>query len=128
MRAECRNCRRILIRSGRVAGNSGSAGKKKKSSAPDAEEAAAKMVFCIDLAARAETADQFHARCRRLAAGAEEFGRLVFFKRVFFVVLAVLAVLPADRPVLFGVFYNRFVAGFKHERRGLRLWVIDLFT
>jgi len=30
------------------------------------------------------------------------------------VVLAYRAVLPADLPVLFGVFYNRFVAGVKH--------------
>jgi len=40
--------------------------KKEKSNdlAPDAKEAAAEVVFCIDLAARAETADQLHARCR----------------------------------------------------------------
>jgi hypothetical protein len=102
--------------------------KIKKVLAPDAEEVAAEVVFDINLAPRTEAADQFHARGRRLAAGAEEFGRLVFFKRVLPVILAVLAVFPADCPVLFGVLYNRFVAGVKHERRGERSRVIDLFN
>ena len=76
----------------------------------DAEESATEVVLCVDLAARAVTAEKFHVRDRRLAAGAEKFSWLEFTQAVFPVVLAVPAVLPADRPVLFGVFNNRFVA------------------
>lgn len=85
-------------------------GKKMGISTPDAEESPAEVVLGVDLTARAITAKQFHVRDRRLAAGAEKFGRLEFTQAVFPVVLAVPAVLPADRPVLFGVFNNRFVA------------------
>jgi hypothetical protein len=81
---------------------------------PDAEVSAAKMVLCKEFAGRAEAAYLFHIRCRRRSASAEEFGGLVFFKGMTLVVLAYRAVLPADLLVLFGVFYNRFVAGIKH--------------
>jgi len=99
---------------------------KKSGLAPDAEESAAEVVFYVNLAARAEAADQFHTGSRRLAACTEEFGGVVLVKRVFLVILAVLAVFPADSPVLFSVLNNWF-AGFKHEREGERLWDIDLF-
>lgn len=82
----------------------------KKVLAPDAEESAAEVVFYINLATGAVTTEQFHALERRLAACAEKFGWLVFFQGIFSVVLAVPAVLPADRPVLFGIFNYRFVA------------------
>jgi hypothetical protein len=74
------------------------------------------MMPDVDLAARTETADHFHFRGRRLPACAEEFVRLVFFQRMFLVVLTDLAVFPADCPVLFGILNNRF-AGFKHGKK-----------
>ena len=66
------------------------------------------MMFYIDLAARTEAADHLHVCCRRLPAGAEEFVWLVFFERVFLVVLADLTVFPAGCPVLFGILNNGF--------------------
>ena len=77
-------------------------------------------------AGRAEAANNFHTRFRRLATPAEQFVWLVIFQRVFPVVLAVFAVLPADCPVLFGILYNWF-AGFKHDKKSGRFWLIDLF-
>jgi hypothetical protein len=81
---------------------------------PDAEISAAEMVLCEEFAGRAETAYLPHIRCRRGSAPAEEFGRLEFFQGMMFVVLAYRAVFPADLLILFGVLYNRFVAGGKH--------------
>jgi hypothetical protein len=81
----------------------------KKSLAPDAEIPATEMVFGEELAGRAEAADDFHGCSRGCSAAAEKFFGLVFFKGMMFVVLAVQTVLPADLPVLFGIFYNRLV-------------------
>ena len=81
---------------------------------PDAEVSAAEMVLREKFAGRAETAYLPHIRCRRGSASVKEFGGLVIFQRMTLVVLANRAVFPADLPVLFGVFYNRFVAGAKH--------------
>jgi len=77
------------------------------------------MVLCIDLAACTVTTEQFHVSGRRLAASTEKFGWLEFPQTVFTVVLAVLTVLPADRPVLFIILNNRFVS-FKHGKNGMR--------
>ena len=63
------------------------------------------MVLCEELAGRAETADHFHGRSRRLSAGAEQFFGLVLVKAVMFIILAFRAVFPAQLPVLFRVFY-----------------------
>jgi len=81
---------------------------------PDAEVSAAEMVFREKFAGWAETTYLPHIRCRGGSASAEELVWLVFFQGMTLVVLANRAVLPADLPVLFGVFYNRFVAGAKH--------------
>ena len=80
---------------------------------PDAEVPSAEMVLREELAGRAEAAYLLHRRGRGRPASAEEFGGLVFFKGMMLVVLAYRAVRPADLPVLFGIFYNRF-AGTKH--------------
>ena len=71
------------------------------------------MVLREELAGRAEAAYLLHRWGRGRPASAEEFGGLVFFKGMMLVVLAYRAILPADLPVLFGIFYNRF-AGTKH--------------
>jgi hypothetical protein len=81
---------------------------------PDAEISAAEMVLCKEFAGRAETAYLPHICCRGGSAPAEEFGGLEFFQGMMLVILAYRAVFPADIPVLFGVLYNRFVAGGKH--------------
>ena len=41
------------------------------------------------------------------------------------VVLAVWAVFPAERLVLLVIFYDWFV-GLKHDKKCVRLWIIDL--
>jgi len=74
------------------------------------------MVLREEFARRAEAADHFHRCGRRLSAGAEELGGLVFLKGMLLVVLAYRAVLPADLPVLFSVLYNRFI-GYKHAHQ-----------
>jgi hypothetical protein len=91
----------------------------KKDLPADAEIPAAEVVLGEELAGRAETADNFHLRCRRLTAGAEELGWLVLFQRVLLIILAVYAILPAELTVLFVVFDNRFI-GLKHEGKGRR--------
>jgi len=73
------------------------------------------VVFGEEFAGRAETTDDLHVGCRGLTAGAEQFGRLVVLERVFLVVLAVQAVLPAELPVLFRVFDNGFIRD-KHRK------------
>jgi hypothetical protein len=75
------------------------------------------MVFCEKFAGRAEAADYFHRCGRRLSAGTEQFGGLILFQRVFPVVLAVPAVFPADRPVLFGILNNRFIPDLNHGKK-----------
>jgi hypothetical protein len=81
---------------------------------PDAEVSTAEMVFREEFAGWAETAYLPHVRCRGGSASAEEFGGRVFFQGMTLVVLAYCAILPADLLVLFGVFYNRFVACAEH--------------
>jgi len=71
------------------------------------------MVLCEELAGYAETADLFFWRSRGCSAGTEEFGWLVFFQGMSFVVRAYPAVFPADSPVLFRVLYTIF-AGIYH--------------
>jgi len=72
------------------------------------------MVLCEELAGRTETADLFDGRGGGFSTCAEEFGRLVFFKRMALVVRAYFAVFPANLPVLFSIFYLIFV-GIYHE-------------
>jgi hypothetical protein len=76
------------------------------------------MVLGEERAGRAEAANNFHSCLGRLAAPAEELVGLEFVQGVFLIVLAVLAVLPADCPVLFGIFDRGFV-GFKHDKKML---------
>jgi len=64
------------------------------------------MVFKVDLAAGAEAVDLLHVWPGRFPEGAEEFCRLAFPELVVLVVRADRAILPADRPVLIGVFYR----------------------
>ena len=64
------------------------------------------MVFHKERAGRAEAADLFHVLGIGRPAAAEELGRLVFFERMSFVVLADSAVFPADCPVLFRILDN----------------------
>ena len=75
---------------------------------PDAEIAAAEVVFREELAGRTEASDLPHGRGVRGSATAEEFGRLVLFQGMALIVLAYRAVLPADLPVLFGIGYDFF--------------------
>jgi hypothetical protein len=100
---------------------------KRDESAVHAVETATLVVPDVELAARAETADHLHARAGRLPEGAEELGWLELVELVLFVVLAVPAVLPADRPVLFRVLHNGFVCGLKHGKKREQRSVIDLF-
>lgn len=72
------------------------------------------MVLCEELAARAVTPDLFFVRAGGPSAGAEEFVRLEFFKGMSLVVRAYPAVLPADLPVLFGIF-DRIFVGIYHN-------------
>jgi hypothetical protein len=76
------------------------------------------MVFCEELAGRAETADLFHILGTGRAAGAEKLFGLVPVQVVSFIVLAYRAVFPADLLVLFGIRYNRGFSGFKHVKKG----------
>jgi hypothetical protein len=89
---------------------------------------AAEMVFREERAGRAEAADLFHVRGIGAPAATEELGWLVFFERMTLVVLADGAVFPADLPVLFGVFYNRRFAGFKHAKQSLVIINIRSFV
>jgi hypothetical protein len=88
-------------------------GKNKKSLPPNAEESAAEVVPGVQFAGLAEAAHHLHRGGRGRSACAEEFGGLVLAKGMMLVVLASRAVFPAELPVLFGVFYNRFT-GVKH--------------
>ena len=81
---------------------------------PDAEVSDVKMVLCEELAGRTEATDLFDDRGRRLSTCAEEFGGLVFFKRMTLVIRTYFAVLLTDLPVLFSIFYHIF-AGINHE-------------
>ena len=71
------------------------------------------MVLCEEFAGWTETADLFDGRGKGFSTRAEEFGGLVFFKRMTLVVRAYFAVFPADLPVLFCIFYRIF-AGIYH--------------
>jgi len=93
--------------------------KENRKLATDAKISATEMILREEWASRAKATNYFHTRCRRLATCAEEFDWLIFFQRMFLVVLTVLAVLPADCPVLFSILYNRFV-GFKHGKKSGR--------
>jgi hypothetical protein len=70
---------------------------------PDPEVPATEMVLREEFPGRAQTAYHPHIRCRGGSASAEEFGGLVFFKRMTLVVLAYRTVIPADLLVLFGI-------------------------
>ena len=92
---------------------------KKECLSPYAEVSAAEVVFCKELAGRAEAADHFHGSGSGLSAGTEEFGGLVFAQKMFLVVLAVHTIFSAELPVLFGIF-DCGLFGFKHEHSVLR--------
>ena len=94
---------------------------------PHAEKSAAEVVFCEKLAGRAETADLSHALRPGGSLRAEKFAGLVLFQVVVPVILAVLAVLPAELPVLFGIGY-RDIARSKHAVRGVRSRIIEFIT
>lgn len=81
----------------------------------NAEVSDTKMVLGKDLAGRTETSDLFFIRARGVSACAEELGRLIFFKGMSLVVRAYFAVLPADLPVLFRIFWN-ILNGINHNR------------
>jgi hypothetical protein len=66
------------------------------------------MMFREELAGRAEAAYLPHGRGRGGPACTEEFGGLVFFQKMTFVVLAYGAVLSADLPVLIRIRYTVF--------------------
>jgi len=75
---------------------------------PDTVVSAAEMVLREELAGRAEAPYLSHGRGRGRSACTEEFGGLVFFQGMTFIVLAYGAVLPADLPVLIGIRYTVF--------------------
>ena len=72
------------------------------------------MVLCEEFAGWTETTDLFDGRGKGFSTRAEEFGGLVFFKRMTLVIRTYFAVLLTDLPVLFSIFYHIF-AGINHE-------------
>jgi hypothetical protein len=84
------------------------------------------VVLCIDLACLAEASHHLHGSGCRGPAGTEQLGGLLLFQAVVLIVRAPFTVVPADLPVLFAIFDDRFT-GFKHEGKGGQAWIIDLF-